>query len=124
MIVRMRSSGSQTMTRGQIKKNQFIVISSKPLESQNIELHGSVSITSEPSVKILGVVFDDRLNFDEHIRMCCTKAARSMSRNKLRRFGKSYWEENRKMRNYVIKIRKMSLANYLAKHCEKQDKHF
>ena len=34
------------------------------------------SITSEPSVKILGVVIDDRLNFDEHISMCCTKAAR------------------------------------------------
>ena len=56
-------------------KFQFMVISLKPMEPQNIELHGSVSITSEPSVKILGVVIDDHLNFDEHISMCCTKAA-------------------------------------------------
>ena len=50
--------------------------------------------------------------------------ARNMSRNKFRRFGKRYWEENRKMRNYVVKIRKMSLTNYFTKHCEKQDKNF
>ena len=50
--------------------------------------------------------------------------ARNMSRNKFRRFGKSHWEENRKMRNYVVKIRKMSLKNYFTKHCEKQDKNF
>ena len=50
--------------------------------------------------------------------------ARNMSRNKFRRFGKSHWEENRKMRNYVVKIRKMSLKNYFTKQCEKQDKNF
>ena len=60
-------------------KFQFMVISSKPLEAQNIELHGGVSITSEPSVTIVGVVIDDRLNFDEHISMCCTKAARLLN---------------------------------------------
>ena len=47
--------------------------------------------------------------------------ARNMSRNKFRCFGKSYWAENRKMRNDVVKIRKMSLTNYFAEHCEKQD---
>ena len=51
-------------------KFQFMVISSKPLEPQNIELHGGVSITSEPSVKILGVVIDDRLNFDVLCKGC------------------------------------------------------
>ena len=87
MIVRMRSSGSQTMAWRQIQTNfSFMVISSKPLEPQNIELHGGVSITSEPSVKILGVVIDDRLNFDEHISMCCTKAARQL--NALARISK------------------------------------
>ena len=60
-------------------KFQFMVISSKPMEPQNIEWHGGVNITSEPSVKILGVVIDDRLNFDEHISMCCTKAARQLN---------------------------------------------
>ena len=49
------------------------------MEPQNIELHSGVSITSEPSVKILGVVIDDRLNFDEHVSMCCTKAARQLN---------------------------------------------
>ena len=60
-------------------KFQFMVISWKQMEPQNIELHGGVSITSEPSVKILGVVIDDRLNFDEHVSMCCTKAARQLN---------------------------------------------
>ena len=74
-------------------KIQFMVISSKPLEPQNIELHGGVSFTSEPSVKILGVVIDDRLNFDEHICMCCTKATRQL--NALARISK-YLDVNRK----------------------------
>ena len=50
--------------------------------------------------------------------------ARNMSRNRYRRFGKSHWEENRKMRNNVVKIRKLSLTRYFAKQCEKHDKHF
>ena len=82
--------GLQWFTDNGMKANpnkfQFMVISSKPLEAQNIELHGGVSITSEPSVKILGVVIDDRLNFDEHISMCCTKAARQL--NALARISK------------------------------------
>ena len=49
------------------------------MEPQNIELHRCVSITSEPSVNILGVVIDDRLNFDEHVSMCCTKSARQLN---------------------------------------------
>ena len=60
-------------------KFQFMVISSKQMEPQNIELHGGVSITSEPNDKILGVVIDDRLNFDEHVSMSCTKAARQLN---------------------------------------------
>ena len=60
-------------------KFQLMVISSKPLEPQNIELLGGVSIISELNVKIFGVVIDDRLNFDEHICMCCTKAARQLN---------------------------------------------
>ena len=51
-----------------------MVISSKPMKPQTIELHGGVIITSEPSVNMLGVVIDDRLNFDAHLSMCCTKA--------------------------------------------------
>ena len=81
MITWMRSIGSQTMNGMKANPNtiQFMVISSKPMEPQNIELHGGVSITSEPNVKILGAVFDDRLNFDGHISMCGTKAARQLN---------------------------------------------
>ena len=42
-------------------KFHFMVISSKPTEPQNIELHGGVSITPEPSANILDVVNDDHL---------------------------------------------------------------
>ena len=49
------------------------------MEPHNIELHGGVSITSEPGVNILSVVIDDRFNFDEHISMCCTKTARQLN---------------------------------------------
>ena len=38
-------------------KFQFMVISSKALEPQYIELHGGVSITSEPSVKIVSLLW-------------------------------------------------------------------
>ena len=38
--------------------------------------------------------------------------ARNMSRYKFRGFGKSHWEENRKMRNYVVKKPFMSDKKY------------
>ena len=40
---------------------------------------------------------------------------RNMVRNKFRKFGKAYWEENRIHRNNVVSIRKRSIANYLSK---------
>ena len=55
-------------------KFQFMMMSSKPMEPHTIELYGGVSITPESSVEIVGVATDDRLNFAEHIRMCCIKA--------------------------------------------------
>ena len=60
-------------------KFQFMVISSIQMEPQTIDLPNGVSITSDPSVKIFGVIIDDRLNFNEHISMCCTKAARQLN---------------------------------------------
>ena len=49
---------------------------------------------------------------------------RNMARNKFRRFGKKYWNENRRQRNNVMKIRKQSLKNYFGTHCIKHDKNF
>ena len=46
-----------------------MVISSKPIEPQNIELHDGAWTAAVPSDRNLGVVIDDRLNLDEHISM-------------------------------------------------------
>ena len=50
--------------------------------------------------------------------------ARNMARNKFKRFGIDFWEENKRHRNNVVNIRKKSLSNYLASRCEKHDKRF
>ena len=52
------------------------------------------------------------------------KFARNMARNKFKRFGKYFWEENKRHRNNVVNIRKKSLSNYFATRCEKHDKRF
>ena len=49
---------------------------------------------------------------------------RNMVRNKFRKFGKAYWEENRILRNNVVSIRKRSIANYFSKNCSRKDKTF
>ena len=41
--------------------------------------------------------------------------ARNMVRNKFQRFGKAYWEENRRHRNNVVKIGKSSMRIYFEK---------
>ena len=35
---------------------------------------------------------------------------RNMARNKFKKYGKSAWEENRRRRNLVVKIRKKSMC--------------
>ena len=52
------------------------------------------------------------------------QCARNMSRNKFKRLGNTFWEENRHHINLVVSIRKQSLTNYFATHCEKHDKWF
>ena len=37
---------------------------------------------------------------------------RNMARNKLRQYGKKYWEENRTHHNKVVPIRKKLIATY------------
>ena len=50
--------------------------------------------------------------------------ARNMARNKYKRFGNKFWEENRRHRNNVVAIRKKSLRNYFSDKCAKQDRSF
>ena len=47
-----------------------------------------------------------------------------MARNKYKKYGHKYWEENRLERNNVVALRKKSVSNYLAKKCAKRDKSF
>ena len=49
---------------------------------------------------------------------------RNMARNRFRRFGKQCWEENRRARNHVVKIRKQSMQKYFKEHCLKHDRNF
>ena len=39
---------------------------------------------------------------------------RNMARNKFRKYGKRYWEENRTHRNKVVSLRKKSIASYFS----------
>ena len=47
-----------------------------------------------------------------------------MARNKCKKYEKSCWEENRRLRNLVVKIGKYSMRKYFEKRCSKQDKIF
>ena len=49
---------------------------------------------------------------------------RNMARNKFRKFGRHYWEENRRTRNHVVNIRKISVRAYFKENCSKHDKNF
>ena len=61
------------------EKFQFMIMSPTPVPPQTITLNNDVCITSEPLVKILGVLVDDGLKFNEHVSACCTKAARQLN---------------------------------------------
>ena len=67
-------------------KFQFMVISSERIEQKCLDIGNGITLQSEPSVKVLGVTIDDRLQFSEHISACCSKAARQL--NALSRISK------------------------------------
>ena len=47
-----------------------------------------------------------------------------MARNKFKKIGNAYWDENRRHRNKVVAIRKESMATYFKQRCSKNDKTF
>ena len=49
---------------------------------------------------------------------------RNMARNKFRKYGSTYWEDNRIQRNKVAAIRKASIAKYFSQKCSSHDKSF
>ena len=60
-------------------KFHFISLSLSPLEKQVLELRDGTTLISEAAVSVLGVTIDDNLSFNEHINVCCTKAARQLN---------------------------------------------
>jgi hypothetical protein len=49
---------------------------------------------------------------------------RNMIRNKFKKYGKLFWEENRRMRNRVAALRKKSIRSYFSEKCANIDKSF
>ena len=58
---------------------QFMILSSSSLAPVELVLDNSTCIISQDCVKVLGITIDKHLNFNEHISLCCTKAARQLN---------------------------------------------
>ena len=56
-------------------KFQFMILSSSPLAPTELVLDNSTCIISQDCVKVLRITIDKQLNLNEHISLCCTKAA-------------------------------------------------
>ena len=57
-----------------------MVMSNGLIDKQCISLSVNESILKpESHVKVLGVTLDDRLSFNKHVSVCCTKAARQLN---------------------------------------------
>ena len=67
-------------------KFQFMICSSTDIKDVELNINENVIIKSEPFVKALGVYIDSKLTFTEHVKRCCTKAARQL--NALSRISK------------------------------------
>ena len=69
-------------------KFHFMLLSPSPspVEKQVLELRDGTTLISEAAVTVLGVTIDENLSFNEHISVCCTKAARQL--NALARIAK------------------------------------
>ena len=76
-------------------KFQFLAISSSKSQKYKLSLRNETEIESEPYVKALGIVIDDKLNFTEHISAICKKAARQL--NALARISKYLDFKSRKI---------------------------
>ena len=60
-------------------KFHFMLLSPSPVKKQVLELRDGTTLISEAAVTVLGVTIDDKLSFNEHISVCCTKAARQLN---------------------------------------------
>ena len=60
-------------------KFQFMILSCSSLAPVELVLDNSSCIISQDCVKVLGITIDKQLHFNEHISLCCTKAARQLN---------------------------------------------
>ena len=60
-------------------KFKLMMLSSSSLAPVELSLDSSTYITSQDRVKVLGITIDKQLTFNEHISLCCTKAARQLN---------------------------------------------
>ena len=97
-------------------KIHFMLLSPSPVEKQVLKLCEGTTLISEAVVTVLGVTIDNNLSFNEHIRVCFTKAARQL--NALARNAKYLDVRSRKT---IHKSFIMSNFNYCP-HCRVQSK--
>ena len=50
-----------------------------PRNNKYTDIADGITLRSEPCVKVLGVTIDDRLQFNEHVSACCSKAAKKIN---------------------------------------------
>ena len=61
------------------EKFQFLAISASDESNHHLHLNADTILESEPHVKALEVIIDNRLNFSQHILAICKKAARQLN---------------------------------------------
>ena len=83
-------------------KFQFMVSSSTLINDIEIQIDENVIIKPEPCVKVLGVHIDYKLSFSQHVKHCCTKAARQL--NALTRISKYLCIQSKKQifRSFIM----------------------
>ena len=79
-------------------KFQFLIGSSRALPPQTLNVDQNTSIISEESVKVLGVLLDNKLSFGQHVSACCSKAARQL--NALARISKHLDQESKRVSDF------------------------
>ena len=76
-------------------KFQFMIISSQPTPKTVFHITDDIEISSDSKVEVLGILIDDKLTFNDHIKKLCTRAGRQL--NALSRISKFLSFNSRKI---------------------------